>query len=143
MSAKQSFTKRRIALIQLERSVELFEAGDFISALTLAGAAEEIFGRMVRRKGKEPRVEYNAEWIGSLYDWAKKPRPSKKQLIVIQNKIRNELKHQDDGRNVRVSANFEIEAEDMILRAMFNYFDAFGCHPASKRLRSWFDHMTL
>jgi hypothetical protein len=58
-------TKRRIALIQMEQSLNMLEAGDPVSALTLAGAAEEILGRAAARKGKEPRVEYFAEWSGS------------------------------------------------------------------------------
>jgi hypothetical protein len=143
MCAVQKFTKRRIAIIQLERSLELLEAGDFVSSLTLAGAAEEIFGRMAQRKGHEPRVESLADYSGSLYEWVKKPRPSKKQLIAKENSTRNHLKHQDDGRNITVIADFRFEAEDMILRAMFNHFNAFGCHPGSKALRFWFEDMTL
>jgi hypothetical protein len=136
-------TKRRIALIQLEQSLNLLEAGDPVSALTLAGAAEEILGRMASRRGHAPRVECDAEWLGSVYDWAKKPRPSKKKLISVLNATRNHLKHQDDGRNIRVEADFKFDAEDMILRCMYNYFTAFGCFPASKSLRNWFYYMTL
>jgi len=40
----QRLTKRRIALIQMEQSLNMLEAGDPVSALTLAGAAEEILG---------------------------------------------------------------------------------------------------
>jgi len=143
MRPKQRLTKRRIALIQLEQSLRLLETGDPVSALTLAGAAEEILGRAASRKGHDPRVEYDADWLGSFYDWAKKPRPSKKQLISRLNSTRNHLKHQDDGRNIKVEADFEFEAEDMILRCMYNHFNAYGCYPASKRLRGWFEHMTL
>ena len=138
---KKRITKRRIALIQLEQSLNLLEAGDPVSALTLAGAAEEILGKAAVRKGHEPRVEYNADWLGSLYDWAKKPRPPKRQLVAALNSIRNHLKHQDDGRNIKIEADFEYEAEEMILRCMFNHFKAFKCYPANRALRSWFEHM--
>jgi len=143
VSPKRRLTKRRIALIQLEQSLRLLEEGDSVSALTLAGAAEEILGRIASRKGYEPRVEYHAAWLGSLYDWAKKPRPTRKQLVSTINELRNHLKHQDDGRNISVEADFEFGAEDLILRSLFNYFNAFGCYPASKRLRHWFENMTL
>ena len=139
----QRLTKRRIALLQMEQSLNLLEAGDPVSALTLAGAAEEILGRMAARKGKEPRVEYLADYAGSLYKWAGKPRPSKKELVRLENCTRNQLKHQDDGRNVAVEADFVFDAEDMLLRCMFNHFNAFRCYPKSKRLRDWFEHMTL
>jgi hypothetical protein len=141
--AKTSITKRRIALIQLKQSLRLMEEGDPVSALTLAGAAEEILGSIGKRKGREPRVSHNADYLGSLFDWAKKPRPPKKELVAMLNRYRNHLKHQDDGRNIRVTADWYYEAEDMLLRCMFNYFDAFGCYPTSKPLREWFDNMTL
>ena len=146
MSAKpqlQRLTKRRIALIQMEQSLARLEAGDAVSALTLAGAAEEILGRVVARKGKQPRMEYLAACGGSIFEWAGKPRPSSKELIALENRTRNELKHQDDGKNVTVEADFAFEAESMLLRCMFNHFDAFGCWPKSQRLRSWFENITL
>jgi len=127
----------------MEQSLNLLEAGDPVSALTLAGAAEEILGRIAERKGKEPRVEYLAAWSSSLFEWAGKPRPSKKELIRLENRTKNELKHQDDGRNVSVEADFTFDAEDMLLRCMYNHFNAFACYPQSKRLRSWFENMTL
>lgn len=139
----QQLTKRRIALIQLEQSLNLLEAGDSVSALTLAGAAEEILGMAAARKGHAPRVEYNADWLGSLFDYVKKPRPPKGQLVSALNSVRNHLKHQDDGRNIKIEADFEFEAQEMILRCMFNHFNAYGCYPSSKRLRYWFENMTL
>lgn len=146
MSAKsylQRITKRRIALIQMEQSLALLEADDPVSALTLAGAAEEILGRIVARKGRRPRVEFLADYAGSIFEWAGKARPSKKELIALENGTRNELKHQDDGRNVTVEADFVFDAENMLLRCMYNHFDAFGCWPKSPRLRAWFEHITL
>lgn len=134
-------TKRRIALIQLEQALRLLREGDAVSALTLAGAAEEILGKMAVRKGSRSRVEALAEGLGSLYDWAGKPKPTKP--ISILNEPRNHLKHQNDGRNVRVEADWHFEAEEMILRCMFNHFNAFGYHPSSQNLKSWFEHMTL
>jgi hypothetical protein len=140
---RQRLTKRRIALIQMEQSVNLLEAGDYVSSLTLAGAADEILGRIVARKGKVPRVKRDTAYLGSVYEYFGKPRPTEKELTAIENRIRNELKHQDDGRNIRVEADFQFEAEGMLLRCMFNHFDAFGCFPKSKRLRLWFDALTL
>jgi hypothetical protein len=136
------YTKRRIALIKMEQSLNLLVSGGPVSALTLAGAAEEILGRIVQRKGKKPSVESLADWVGSIYDWAGKPRPSKKKLIASENRVRNELKHQDDGRNVTIEADFRFHCEEMLLRCMYNYFDAFGCFPRSRNLRFWFMNMT-
>lgn len=140
---RQRLTKRRIALIQMEQSLNLLEAGDYISSLTLAGAADEILGHIVARKGKVPCVKRDAAWLGSIYELFGKQRPSEKKLIAIENRIRNELKHQDDGRNIWVEADFQFEAEGMLLRCMYNHFDAFGRFPKSKRLRLWRDDMAL
>ena len=129
--------------MQMEQSLILLGTCDPVSALTLAGAAEEILRRMVERKGGVPKGERNAEYLGSIFEYFGKQRPSKKKLIGMGNKYRNELKHQDNGRNVSVEADFRFEAEEMLLRCMFNYFDAFGCYPRNKQLRSWFEHMTL
>jgi hypothetical protein len=141
---KNSLTKRRIALLQLERSVELLEEhNDPVCALTLAAAAEEILGKIAAAKGHVPMVEDWAEYLGGIYDFLGKARPLKKELVGVHNRVRNELKHNDGGRNGRVSADFEFEVEEMLLRAIKNYFNAFGCLPGNKRVRGWFEHMTL
>ena len=127
----------------MEQSLNLLEQGDPISALTLAGAADEILGRMVARKGRMPRIESNAEFLGSIFEWAGRPRPGRSELIKIENRVRNELKHQDDGRNTAIEADFVFEAEEMLLRCLFNYYDAFECWPRSRKLRAWFENMTL
>lgn len=138
----QRLTKRRIALIQMEQSLNLL-ANDPVSALTLAGVAEEIIGRVAQRKGHKSQVERQATHLGALYEWAGQFRPSRKQLIALVNKTRNELKHQDDGRNIKVEADFKFEAEEMLLRCLFNHVDAYGYLPASTRLKNWFFNMTL
>jgi hypothetical protein len=141
---KQRLTKRRIALLQIERSVDLLtNHNDPVCALTLAGAAEEILGRIAAARGHVPVVEDGTEYLGSVYDYIGKPRPPKKKLIEAHNRIRNALKHNDDGKNVRVAADFLFEAEEMLLRAIKNYFNAFGCLPSSKPVRGWFEWITL
>jgi hypothetical protein len=141
---QKRLTKRRIALLQLERSVELLEdCNDPVCALTLAAAAEEIVGKIAVAKGHAAMVENWAEHLGGWYDYFGKPRPPKKQLVGTHNRVRNELKHNDNGRNIHVAADFEYWAEDMLLRAIKNYFNAFGCLPSSSRVRAWFENMTL
>ena len=138
---KSCLTKRRIALIQLEQSLRLLQAGDPVSALTLPGAAEEILGRVASKKGYPPCVELTADGIASLFDRARKLRPRKEHLINFLNYARNHLKHQDDGRNMRVDLDWQGEAENMIFRAMLNHLNAFQCYPANKALRSWMTHI--
>ena len=51
----QRFAKQEIALHQIETALELFSRqGDLLSVITLAGAAEEILGELLReRSGRE------------------------------------------------------------------------------------------
>jgi hypothetical protein len=44
------FEKRDLALRQLRRAVQLFNQSDFVCAATLAGAAEEILGRIAQKR---------------------------------------------------------------------------------------------
>ena len=135
-----ALSKRRIASIQIERSVQLLtEFNDPVCALVLAAAAEEILGKMTLRKGEIPQVENLAEILGQFYDLAGKPRPSKTERIRAHNRIRNELKHNDGGKNVRVVADFQFEAEEMLIRAIKNYFNTFKCMPNNQNVREWFD----
>lgn len=46
----------------------------------------------------------------------KKPTP--KEIKSGLNRLRNELKHNDSGRNKKIEAVYEYEAEEMILRAV-------------------------
>ena len=100
----------------MEQSLNIMEAGAPVSALTLAGAAEEILGKMARKRGKETRVEYTADYLGSLFEMAGKPRPPMKELIRLENRVRNDLKHQVKGREAVIEADFHFEAENMLLR---------------------------
>jgi hypothetical protein len=140
-NVKTKLTKRRIALMQLERSLCVLEDGDPVSAVTLAGAAEEIFGQIARRRGLPPCVEFSAEGIRGLLTRSGAAPPSKKRLIAILNFSKNHAKHQDDGRNLRIDIDWQFEAEYMIFRAMLNHYNAFECWPASKRLQIWMGNL--
>ena len=49
-----TLTKQQVAEHQLERALRLFlDERDYVSAITLAGASEEILGRLLAKEGKE------------------------------------------------------------------------------------------
>jgi hypothetical protein len=135
-------TKRRIALIQLHRAVDLLiNHDDPICALTLAGAAEEILGKIVEAKGLTNAHKEDAAFLKQVFEYVKHPLPA--DLSSRLNKQRNELKHNDGGKNKQVKADWRFEAEDMILRGIRNYQRAFGCTPRSKLVRQWWDWISL
>jgi hypothetical protein len=153
MEQPKKITKRRIAETQLIRAVLLLEdCADYISALTLAGAAEEILGKMVQKKGGSTAFEDWAVYTRSFWDYAAKRAneenyplniPDDKEVKRRLNATRNELKHNDPGKNVRVHAMFQYEAEEMLLRACKNYLKLYNRLPRNKRLVDWWENITL
>jgi hypothetical protein len=116
---------------------------DPVCALTLAAAAEEILGKMAAKKGHCTALEEDALWFQGMADYLKQQRPSQEKVFKSLNRVRNELKHNDKGRNTRVQADFVFEAENMILRALRNYGRAFGCMPSNRLIRGWWNSMSL
>jgi len=112
-----SYSKLQLAEHQLERAVRLLlDEEDTISAITLAGAAEEILGKLVELRGGahslqkfieecvEGGKQRGEEWKGS-------------DFADMANYFRNELKHYSDGQDVTVTPNL---AYDLIDRAVEN-----------------------
>ena len=119
-----TYTKQELAEHQLNRAIRLLlDEKDAISAITLAGAAEEILGELVKLNGgTHARQEFIDECIaqGSLYlkeEW--KP----KDFAEITNYFRNELKHYVEGSDITVTAEC---AYDIIERAAENLWRLTG-----------------
>jgi len=143
-----SATKRRLAIIQMRRAILLLEDGDFICALTLAGAAEEILGKMVARKGHSTAMEDFSVRDRQLWEWAatREPRlriPTEAAFRRGLNRLRNEFKHNDAGKNARVSGDFEYEAEEMLFRCIRNFVKLYGRPPRDKVISTWSDYVSL
>ena len=73
--------KKDIALKQLRSSAKLYKARDYISAITLAGAAEEILGRIAKARTKINELEKEKVYLKSVYDYFSSPKPNEKELI--------------------------------------------------------------
>lgn len=84
--------KMNVARRQLEVAIELFLAdGDLISIITLAGAAEEIFGKIALKADKENSLGFMLRTHKTLGSTA-----TEKELIKHANLVRNALKHAND-----------------------------------------------
>jgi len=153
METSRRITKRKIAETQLIRAVLLLvEENDPISALTLAGAAEEILGKMAARGKQRTAFDESIEFARQYWDIASanikanggtmKPFNDKKARQIL-NRLRNELKHNDGGKNVKVEAMFQYEAEEMILRALRNFEKLYNRLPNHKKVVDWWDFMSL
>jgi hypothetical protein len=115
-----TLTKIEVAEHQLERALRLFlDENDYVCAITLAGASEEILGRLLEKSGREHalgtfvkacvktgKVVYNENW-------------SHKTFADMANAFRNDLKHYRDGNPITVPREAAVEILD---RAIENFF---------------------
>lgn len=124
-----------VAEIQLDRAIQLFlDEKDYFSSGTLAGAAEEIFGCLLRKLGREPSLDnyisvmqkmLSEEEIRSIEPDSKPSRTLDGILSSQLNNYRNWLKHymKDESEYL---FNPEAAAEELIDRACTNFWQLFG-----------------
>jgi hypothetical protein len=136
-SVTSGFEKRDVAVRQLRRAVQLFNQGDFVCATTLAGAAEEILGHVAQKRAGTTALDGHAHFWSQLARIAGKSPPEKKKVVKAHNRIRNELKHNDGGDNEWVTADFEFEAQDLIDRAIRNYWLAYDAPPNDRVINNY------
>lgn len=108
-------TKIEAAKVQLDAAIKLYFEGRCIEAITLAGAAEEITGAMLRRDGIKSTVETLAELPQMRQNFE-----SIKARIKFLNNPKNNLKHANDSDE----DFFIISQYDpyiMIVRALGNF----------------------
>lgn len=116
-------SKSEIATIQLEEAILLFLDEKFLCALTLAGAAEEIFSRLANSIGRPSAAEGSAAAILDLKNRggvAGLADVSQSSLIKQWNKGRNAVKHHDPKESEIVVLNVFDEAYWMIRRGLDN-----------------------
>jgi len=131
------FEKRDLALIQLRRAVQLHNQGDFVCSVTLAGAAEEILGRIAQKRAGTTALEGHEHFSSEIAGILGVPPPEKKDVRDAHNRTRNELKHNDDGENAWLKADFEFEAQALIDRAICNYWLAYDTAPTDRVIANY------
>lgn len=125
---EETLSNLEIAERQLERSISIFlDDEDYVSALTLAGAAEEILGKLLNKVGKK-------HWLDSISHGALRAlgfrkstletpeaKSARKEIANIANRHKNNVKHYNaDGS---ITFFVDVAAAEMIDRAISNYFD--------------------
>jgi hypothetical protein len=98
-------------------AVRLFLDGDYLASLTLAGAAEEILGRLSERAGKPVSMEFIIDFHWEDTDQAKSDKDRRKILRDILNGPRDQAKHANDPDETHFSVE-QIFPLQMIMRAM-------------------------
>jgi hypothetical protein len=123
--ALRELTTFEIAELQLNHAIKLFVQGeDMISVITLAGAAEEILGKLViqvvpgKKNALQKRIDQTVELHRQL--WNELPEKVS-EIADYQNRARNALKHFDPKTLPIVRLDPEAEAIRMIDRALENF----------------------
>src|SRR3990172_639968 len=111
-------TKLDAAKIQLEAAIELhLDKASYIPAITLAGAAEEILGKVLPSGQQTAKQELSQALLTEYQLTISKKELSDRYL----NKTRNELKHFGDSNVTQIDIEPEIESLGMLARALANY----------------------
>ncbi|WP_305816818.1 hypothetical protein [Photobacterium leiognathi] len=110
--------KLEIAEVQLDRAIALFlNEKDYICCITLAGAAEEIFGKYLIYKDKKPFSDYAPSKIRERFCVQDNDSTIRNEHL---NFVKNELKHFNDQDREQIDANWEGQAFMMLSRAVIN-----------------------
>ncbi len=134
--------KRDIAIKQIKAAARLYNKQDYVCSITLSGAAEEILGRIAKKRTNINQLEVEVIYLRSAYQYFSGKNPSDKELIQIINKVKNDLKHDDSGDNLWLDADFQSEAALLFVKAVKNYLNCYKEFPNDKVTRNLFDHLT-
>lgn len=116
-----TLTNFDIANIQLERAIRLFMVEeDFVSSLTLAGAAEEILAKLLPKEGPRPALGEAIKQSREMQRLFGFKESSFKEAAEVANFWRNSFKHCKLDQAATLSVDFA--AAEMIKRAVENYF---------------------
>lgn len=125
---EETLTNLEVAERQLERSIALYlDEKDFVSALTLSGAAEEILGKLLNKQGKEHWLDNISKGALRALGFRKKmfdtpeAKKARKEIANLANHHKNRMKHYNDDGSITFTV--DAEAADMIDRAISNYFE--------------------
>jgi hypothetical protein len=122
--AIRAYYRKDLALRQLETALALFfENGDRGSIITLAGAADEVFGKHLEKIGRKSSFKTLVAAVIAIREHVFGEALSPEEVKAIAdraNSARNSLKH--IGQTDIVKFDLEAEARDMLSRAVDNYW---------------------
>lgn len=112
-----------LALAQLEAALRIFfEGNNFASVITLAGAADEIFGKLLASSGRTNSLENLTKAVAEIHQKMYGEPIKQSEIADRANRARNSLKHWDAGQPLIVKVDLAQEASDMLFRAIDNYW---------------------
>jgi hypothetical protein len=119
----RAYYRNELALSQLEAALSLYFGGNnYAAVITLAGAADEVFGKLLSSAGKESSIESLKRAVGEIHERLYGESTPPKQIAERANRAKNSLKHWDEGDPILVKFDLGQEAKDMLYRAIDNYW---------------------
>ena len=136
--------KLAVATQQLDTALRLyFGRREYFSAITLAGAAEEILG-VYPKIHKQPNA-FDADLESSLrvYRWLHGTDGSSDSMQKTINRVKNSAKHMRGKNDVRLTCDPREEARDILDRAVTNYYHLMSFEDLSEtpRIRRFNAHL--
>lgn len=141
-SAYERIPKHEIARSQLEVALCFYMQGqEYPAVITLAGAAEELLGKIAEEKGLESSLKRTLRELLDTFEvvWGYEAKES--DFAQLRNRAKNELKHICSGQDLNL--DFEQEAAGMLTRALENFLLCTGSpHPGqyaftSRKIANW------
>ena len=119
MDSPVELSKLDIAKLQIERALVLMlDEKDYVSAITLAGASEEITGTLLRKRERLSAYDQMKTGFERIFHFLHGHAPLDGSFNELANGVRNGLKHYQDGDALRFDP--EDAAADILDRAVSN-----------------------
>lgn len=135
----EKISQNNVCEVQLLTALRMYREKNYVSAITLAGAAEEILGKIIRSKGLPTTYDLIKGIINNTSNQLHRAEFNNKEFNEIANSARNQLKHfSSDGC---MEIDLKQEAVNIIHRAVYNYENAIGYMP--KEAVSWLKEIDL
>jgi len=128
--------KVKVAKLQLDTAINLFlDDIDFISSLTLAGASEEILGKLLERDGIDSMLKKLHTWYCETSGVEIKYGEFARRANLARNCLKHAAVKEEDELEI-----YKWEAVQMIMRAMTNYNELAG-EPSEtmKKMAGWIE----
>jgi hypothetical protein len=118
----ETHKKIDIAMQYLNLALREYTSGQNIFAVIhLAGAAEELLGKIVSINEHENALERVQGWFRSWYEIIGKNTPPNKELNKHILNVKNSIKHINDASDLEIELDLNREAREVIRRAIENF----------------------
>ncbi len=119
----RKYSKLEVATEQLDTALRLyFQRKEYFSAISLAGAAEEILGVYLKTHKQPNAFEEALNSSLRVYRWLYESEGSRNSMHKTINRVKNASKHMKGRADVTIACNAKEEAKEVLDRAVSNYY---------------------